>query len=183
MEDLDYAKMIEIPVNTCDIIYKKPKRVKFRRPESLKQELIESGYLKKNKGYKPQKAEKVSYMRYISTDGFLILSGRNNIQNDKLTLKDSSKNDVWFHTHNIPGSHTVVVSENKTVPNSTLTQAAMIAAFNSKARTSSLVPVDYTEIKNIKKPSGAKPGMVIYSTYQTAYVTPNEQEVNALLEK
>lgn len=149
----------------------------------IKQELIESGYLKKNKGYKPQKSEKVSYMRYISTDGFLILSGRNNIQNDKLTLKDSSKNDVWFHTHNIPGSHTVVVSENKVVPNSTLTQAAMIAAFNSKARTSSLVPVDYTEIKNIKKPSGGKPGMVIYSTYQTAYVTPNEQEVNALLEK
>jgi predicted ribosome quality control (RQC) complex YloA/Tae2 family protein len=120
-------------------------------------------------------------LRYISTDGFTILSGRNNVQNDKLTLKDSSKNDIWFHTHNIPGSHTVVVSENKPVPDSTLTQAAMIAAFNSKARSSSLVPVDYTEIKNIKKPAGAKPGMVIYETYKTAYVTPNEQEIEKLI--
>ena len=105
------------------------------------------------------------------------------MQNDKLTLKDAFNNDIWFHTHNIPGSHTVIVTENKQVPDSTLEEAAMIAVFNSKARNSSLVPVDYTLIKNVKKPSGAKYGMVIYETYKTVYITPNEEKVTALLKK
>ncbi len=150
---------------------------------AIKEELTQSGYLKRAKGYKNQKPEKLSYMRYISTDGFTILCGRNNVQNDKLTLKDSFNNDIWFHTHNIPGSHTVIVTENREVPNSTLEDAAHIAAFNSKARNSSLVPVDYTLIKNIKKPSGAKYGMVIYDTYQTVYITPDEEKVNSLIAK
>lgn len=150
---------------------------------AIKEELLQSGYLKRSKGNKAQKSEKLSYLRYISTDGFTILCGRNNVQNDKLTLKDSFNNDIWFHTHNIPGSHTVIVTENKEVPDTTLEQAAMIAAFNSKARNSSLVPVDYTLIKNVKKPSGAKYGMVIYETYKTVYITPDEEKVNALLKK
>ena len=150
---------------------------------AIKEELTQSGYLKRAKGYKNQKPEKLSYMRYISTDGFTILCGRNNVQNDKLTLKDSFNNDIWFHTHNIPGSHTVIITENKQVPNSTLEEAAHIAAFNSKARNSSLVPVDYTLIKNIKKPSGAKYGMVIYENYQTVYITPDEEKVNSLIAK
>lgn len=150
---------------------------------AIKEELTQSGYLKRAKGNKPQKSEKLSYLRYISNDGFTILCGRNNVQNDKLTLKDAFNNDIWFHTHNIPGSHTVIVTENKQVPDSTLEEAAMIAAFNSKARNSSLVPVDYTLIKNVKKPSGAKYGMVIYETYKTVYITPNEEKVNALLKK
>ena len=150
---------------------------------AIKEELTQSGYLKRAKGNKPQKNEKLSYLRYISSDGFTILCGRNNVQNDKLTLKDAFNNDIWFHTHNIPGSHTVIVTENKQVPDSTLEEAAMIAAFNSKARNSSLVPVDYTLIKNVKKPSGAKYGMVIYETYKTVYITPNEEKVNALLKK
>lgn len=81
--------------------------------------------------------------------------------------------DVWFHTKNIPGSHTIVVSDGQEVPDSTLNQAAIIAAANSKAADSAQVPVDYTLIKNVKKPRGAKPGMVIYVNYQTAYVTPD----------
>ncbi len=150
---------------------------------AIKEELSQSGYLKRAKGYKNQKPEKLSYLRYISSDGFTILCGRNNVQNDKLTLKDSFNNDIWFHTHNIPGSHTVIVTENREVPNSTLEEAAHIAAYNSKARNSALVPVDYTLIKNIKKPSGAKYGMVIYETYQTVYITPDEDKVNSLLKK
>ena len=150
---------------------------------AIKEELTQSGYIKRAKGNKPQKNEKLSYLRYISSDGFAILCGRNNVQNDKLTLKDAFNNDIWFHTHNIPGSHTVIVTENKQVPDSTLEEAAMIAAFNSKARNSSLVPVDYTLIKNVKKPSGAKYGMVIYETYKTVYITPDEEKVSALLKK
>ncbi len=152
---------------------------------AIRGELAEQGYLRrttKNKNGKPQREEKLPPMRYRSTDGFLILSGRNNLQNDKLTLKESRNYDIWFHTQKIPGSHTIVISEGKKVPNKTLEQAAIIAAYNSKARESSKVPVDYTYIKNVKKPNGAKPGMVIYETYETAVVNPDEQLVNSLRE-
>ena len=122
------------------------------------------------KGMKPQK---LNPKKYLSDDGFTILVGRNNMQNDQLTLKDSHGRDMWFHTKNIPGSHTIVVSNGQDIPDSTLTQAAVLAATNSRAVESSQVPVDYTQIKNIKKPRGSKPGMVIYTVYQTAYVTPD----------
>ena len=115
-----------------------------------------------------------------TTDGFTILCGRNNVQNDRLTLKESRNYDIWFHTQKIPGSHTVVIADGKPVPNTTLGQAAIIAAYNSKARESTRVAVDYTIIKNVKKPNGAKPGMVIYDNYETAIVTPDEQLVNSL---
>lgn len=141
---------------------------------AIRAELAEQGYLRK-KGPAPKKGKeaKLAPKRYRSDDGFLILVGRNNIQNDQLTLKDARGRDVWFHTKNIPGSHTIVVSDGQEVPDSTLNQAAIIAAANSKAADSAQVPVDYTLIKNVKKPRGAKPGMVIYVNYQTAYVTPD----------
>ena len=148
---------------------------------AIRMELAEQGYLKK-KSIKKQKDAKLDYLKYISTDGFVILSGRNNIQNDRLTLKDSQKNDVWFHSHQIPGSHVVIVSQGRTIPNKTLEEAAIIAAYNSKARESSKVAVDYTEIKNIKKPNGARPGMVVYDTYNTVYVDPDMQLVKELIE-
>lgn len=140
---------------------------------AIRTELAEQGYLRHKSGQKKGKEPKLSPKRYISDDGFTILVGRNNIQNDKLTLKDARGSDAWFHTKNIPGSHTVVISDGKTVPDSTLHQAAVLAAVNSRAAESSQVPVDYTLIKNVKKPRGAKPGMVIYVTYQTAYITPD----------
>ena len=149
---------------------------------AIREELSQQRYIRK-KSEKKQMKSSVSYMKYISSDGFLILSGRNNLQNDKLTLKDSAKGDIWFHTQKIPGSHTVIVSEGKKVPDKTLEEAAIIAAYNSKARTSSNVAVDYTEIKNVKKPSGAKPGMVIYDFYKTAIVTPEEQIVLSLVKE
>ena len=145
---------------------------------------MEQGYLRrKGPAAKKGKEPKLSPKRYRSDDGFTILVGRNNVQNDQLTLKEAHGRDVWFHTKNIPGSHTVVLSEGREVPDSTLHQAAILAAVNSKAADSSQVPVDYTLIKNVKKPRGAKPGMVIYVSYQTAYVTPDlELEKHLLVE-
>lgn len=141
---------------------------------AIRAELAEQGYLrKKGSATKKGKEPKLAPKRYRSDDGFTILVGRNNVQNDQLTLKEARGRDYWFHTKNIPGSHTIVVSDGQEVPDSTLHQAAILAAVNSKAAESSQVPVDYTLIKNVKKPRGAKPGMVIYVSYQTAYVTPD----------
>ena len=139
------------------------------------EELVAQGYLK-NHRKNNQKPVKLAPKEYISTDGFRILCGRNNIQNDKLTFKDSRKNDIWLHTQKIHGSHTVIVTEGREVPESTIQQAAVVAAYNSKGRESSLVPVDYTEIRNVKKPSGAAPGKAIYEHYKTAYVRPAQFE-------
>lgn len=142
---------------------------------SLRDELVSQGYLKNHRQHN-QKPVKLSPKEYVSTDGFKILCGRNNLQNDKLTFKDSRKNDLWFHTQKIHGSHTVVVTDGREVPESTIVQAALIAAYNSKGRDSSLVPVDYTEIRNVRKPSGAVPGKAIYEHYKTAYVHPVQYE-------
>ena len=138
---------------------------------AIREELVSQGYLK-NHRKNNQKPVKLAPKEYLSSDGFRILCGRNNIQNDKLTFKDSRKNDIWLHTQKIHGSHTVIVTEGREVPETTIQQAAIVAAYNSKARESSLVPVDYTEIKNVKKPSGSAPGKAVYEHYKTAYVRP-----------
>lgn len=142
--------------------------------EQIREELALGRYVKLYKG-RDKSSGKLPPKKYLSDDGFTILVGRNNMQNDRLTLKESRNYDMWLHTKNIPGSHVVVVADGKEIPDSTLTQAAIIAAVNSKAAESSQVPVDYTLIKNIKKPPAAKPGMVIYHVYQTAYVHPDDQ--------
>lgn len=149
---------------------------------AIRAELYEGRYIKKKADKKQMKAS-IPYLKYRSSDGFLILCGRNNVQNDKLTTKDSSKGDIWFHTQKIPGSHTVIVTEGKEVSDTALLEAATIAAYNSKARSSSKVAVDYTIIKNVKKPSGAKPGMVIYDNYKTLIVDATNELVNELIEK
>ena len=151
---------------------------------AIRSELVEQGYLRrKEPSTKKGKEARLAPKRYLSDDGFTILVGRNNLQNDQLTLKEAHGRDMWFHTKNIPGSHTVVLSEGREIPDSTLHQAAILAAANSKAADSAQVPVDYTLIKNVKKPRGAKPGMVIYVSYQTAYVTPDlELEKRLLVE-
>ena len=138
---------------------------------AIREELVSQGYLK-NHRKNNQKPVKLAPKEYLSSDGFRILCGRNNIQNDKLTFKDSRKNDIWLHTQKIHGSHTVIVTEGREVPETTIQQAAIVAAYNSKARESSLVPVDYTEIRNVKKPSGSAPGKAVYEHYKTAYVRP-----------
>lgn len=137
----------------------------------IRAELAEEGYLKQPKG-KQKKQSALPPIKFISSTGFTILVGRNNKQNDKLTLKTASKTDIWLHTKDIHGTHTIIVTEGKKVDDTTILEAAQITAYHSKAKNSSQVPVDYTLVKNVSKPSGAKPGMVIYVKNKTVYVTP-----------
>lgn len=150
-----------------------------RELAQLREELAQSGYLRRASA-KGKKPEKLNPKKFRSSDGFTIWVGRNNIQNDRLTLKDAHNYDIWFHTQKIPGSHTVIEVRGEEPPNRTLEEAAIIAAYHSRAQNSSLVPVDYTRIKNVKKPSGAKPGMVIYTDFKTAIVTPDRELVEKL---
>ena len=143
-----------------------------RELEELRRELEEQGYLKRQKGkIKPPPPMKA--LTFRSDDGFTILVGRNNLENDRLTLKTARGSDIWFHTKNIPGSHVIVVTEGQTPPDRTLEQAAILAATHSKAADSVQVPVDYVAAKFVKKPAGAKPGMVIYTDNKTAYINPD----------
>lgn len=141
--------------------------------EEIKKELIETGYIKfrKPKGKVKNKLSKP--LHFISSDGIDIYVGKNNIQNDYLTLKFASKTDTWLHTKNIPGSHVIITSTE--IPDTTLLEAATLATFYSKGKGSTKVPVDYTQVRNVKKPSGSKPGMVIYSTNKTIYIDSPEE--------
>ncbi len=144
----------------------------------LRLELREQGYIKSANGKaKPPKA--LPPVEYRSSDGFTILVGRNNYQNDRLSLKFAAKHDIWLHTQTITGSHVIIVTDGVTPPDRTLEEAAVIAAVNSKGRDSNLVPVDYCLARYVKKPSGAKPGKVIFTNYKTVFVKPdNELEKN-----
>ncbi len=148
----------------------------------LREELADEGYVRKGRE-KGKLAKSPKPLEFTSTDGYKILVGRNNKQNDKLTLKDSDKSDIWLHTHNIAGSHVIIKTNGEQVPDSTIEQAARLSALHSKAKSSSQVPVDYTLVKFVKKPSGAKPGMVIFTNNKTLYVTPNEEEAQQLAAK
>ena len=147
--------------------------------QDIRNELMETGYVAFKKSIKDKRAKPSKPLHFISSDGIEIYVGKNNIQNDYLTLKFANKNDIWFHTKNIPGSH-VIIKNNGDIPESTLLEAATLAAFYSKAKNSSNVPVDYTEIRNVRKASGAKPGMVIYYTNKTIYVTPKDLNLNTI---
>ena len=137
----------------------------------IRLELTEQGYIKAQKG-KQKPPQALPPIEYTTSDGFKVLVGRNNKQNDKLTLKTARKTDLWFHTKEIHGSHTILVLDGKEPTDIAITEAAQIAAYHSKAQQSNNVPVDYTLVKNVNKPTGAKPGMVIYLTNKTAYVMP-----------
>ena len=140
-------------------------------------ELAEEGYLRRQGKEQKKKKTESEPMVFETTDGFVVLVGKNNKQNDKLTLKTAHGKDLWFHTKNIPGSHTVLVYENeREFTERAISEAAQLAAYYSKARQSAQVPVDYTLIKYVKKPAGAKPGFVIYTNNQTAYVQPPQTE-------
>lgn len=142
--------------------------------EQLRAELAEQGYLRllRRKG-KPPKS--LPPMEYTASDGTRILVGRNNRQNDQLTLKTANKNDIWLHTQNIPGSHVILETGGKEPTQKVLEEAAQLAAYHSKARDSAQVPVDYCAVRYVKKPAGAKPGMVIFSNQHTLYVKPEQQ--------
>ena len=141
----------------------------------IRDELYRSGYSSKMKGYKPPKQIKARPMRFKTSGGYELLVGRNNVQNDHLTFKVAEKHDIWFHTKDIPGSHVIMLTGGEEPSERDYTEAAALAAYYSKA-TQDLVAVDYTAVKNIKKPQGAKPGFVIYKTNYTAYVKPMSGE-------
>ncbi|MCR4861290.1 MAG: NFACT family protein [Ruminococcus sp.] len=140
----------------------------------LRLELSEQGYIRSGLGKaKPPKA--LPPIEYKSSDGFTILVGRNNRQNDQLTLKFAEKSDIWLHTQTITGSHVLILTDGETPPDTTIEEAAVIAAVNSRGRGSNLVPVDYCLARYVKKPAGAKPGKVIFTNYKTAFVRPDSE--------
>jgi len=139
----------------------------------IRAELESGGYLRADRR-RDKRSKPADFLRYTSSDGFEILIGRNNTQNDRLTLHTARGCDLWFHVKNAPGSHTVVLSQGKPVPLRTQNEAAMLAVFHSSQSGSAKVAVDYTEVRNIRKTGDLKPGMVLYESYQTAYVTPEE---------
>ncbi|MFA5635062.1 MAG: NFACT RNA binding domain-containing protein [Anaerovoracaceae bacterium] len=140
--------------------------------EEIRQELTEGGYLRRRKsGYRLCKS-KLQPRAFTTSDGSRILIGRNNKENDQLTLKTADKKDLWFHTKDVPGSHVILSAQGKKPSDEAMTEAASLAAYYSKARNSSNVAVDYTLVRHVKKPSGAKPGMVIYTDHKTLYVDP-----------
>lgn len=137
----------------------------------IREELIAQGYVK-NRTKQRKKVAPSQPERFVSSDGTEILVGKNNLQNDQLTLKTARKSDIWLHTKNIPGSHVIIRSDDPS--ETTLMEAAELAAYFSKYRQSAQVPVDYVQVKHIRKPNGAKPGFVIYENQKTLYVTPDE---------
>lgn len=172
--ELDYLESVLVQLSEAET---------ERDLAQLREELTLSGVLsaKQTRNKKGrQKPVQAKPFHYRTTDGFDIFAGKNNLQNDLLTLKIAFKSDIWFHTQKIHGSHVILVTDGREPTEQAMTEAAMIAAYHSKARSSSMVPVDYTQVRQVKKPAGAKPGMVIYHVYQTAYVTPDETVIEKL---
>lgn len=185
----DYARMktadkvlrVQIGKGNQELQYLETVADEISRAESerelsqIRQELVEQGYIKAQKG-KQKPPAGLEPRAFTVSDGFRVLVGRNNRQNDILTLKESHKNDLWFHTKDIPGSHTVLKTEGREVTDEAIMDTARICAYYSKARESSQVPVDYTLIRYVSKPQGSPPGKVIYTDQHTLYVTPENPE-------
>jgi len=139
----------------------------------IKEELTQEGYITSSVSTKKKKSVVSAPEKHLF-EGYTIYIGKNNKQNDYLTLKIAKSNDLWFHTKNIPGSHVIVVKNfNEEIPDHVILKAAGLAALHSKAKGRAKTPIDYTAVKNVKKPAGAKPGMVIYDHYNTLYINPN----------
>nr|WP_330403932.1 NFACT RNA binding domain-containing protein [Peptostreptococcus russellii] len=144
--------------------------------KEIKEELMREGYIKTYKMPKKNNKPGTNIMKYISSNGNLIMVGKNNKQNDYLTLRLADNEDLWFHTKDIPGSHVLLKVGGKKFDEKEILEAATLAAYYSKAKMSENVPVDYTTKRNVRKPSGAKPGLVIYEKNKTVYVTPSDEE-------
>ncbi len=139
----------------------------------IRQELISGGYIRKRGKDKIKLPKSLPPYEFTTSDGFKVLVGRNNTQNDKLTFKTAKNYDMWLHTQSFAGSHTIIVSDNREITDTAIFEAARIAARFSSSGEAKKIPVDYTLVKNIKKPNGARPGYVIYHIYNTILVEPN----------
>ncbi|MBR6559498.1 MAG: NFACT family protein [Clostridia bacterium] len=146
----------------------------------IRAELYSSGFASKMKNHIQRKKIQNAPLEYITTEGYKVLCGKNNVQNDILTTKTAAKGDYWFHVKNEAGSHVILLCDGDEPSELTFTEAAEIAAYNSKSRGGQNIAVDYTRVKNVKKPGGAKPGFVIYNTNYTAYVTPDESRIEKM---
>lgn len=152
--------------------------------EQIREELYRSGYASRMKRYTvPKKTAAPSVARFRTSGGYLVLCGKNNMQNDYITHRLAEKNDYWFHVKNLPGSHTVMLCNGEEPSERDFTEAAEIAAYFSKGSNGEHVEVDYTLVRNVKKPAGAKPGFVIYHTNWSCIVTPNASRISELREK
>lgn len=152
-----------------------------RELQEIRQELADQGYLRRSTDRR-RPLPLLKALRFTTSDGFQVLVGRNNRENDQLTLRQAADMDYWFHVKNIPGSHTILVTNGVEPSEQAITEAAQLAAFHSKASASAQVPVDYTRVRHVHKPQGAKPGMVIYDHYRTAFVTPSAELTQRLAE-
>lgn len=150
---------------------------------AIRNELISEGYLKRRKQNQKHRDKKLPPLTFISESGYTVFVGRNNKQNDELTLKKANKNDLWFHIKDAPGSHVILSLNNAKETEADVLQAATLAAWYSSARQSSKIPIDMTLIRHVHKPSGAKPGMVIYNHYSTLIVEPSQKFINKIKEQ
>ncbi|OOM81020.1 hypothetical protein CLPUN_11800 [Clostridium puniceum] len=164
IEEIEYLSSVLINILNAD---------NYVEIEEIKNELIETGYVRYRKNNKNSKKQKTSKpLHFVSSDGIDIYVGKNNLQNDYLSLKFANKNHLWLHAKDIPGSHVIICAFE--IPDKTLEEAAIIAGFYSKGKESLKIPVDYTKVKELKKPNGSKPGMVIYHTNKTLIINPND---------
>ena len=164
----------------CSILDELERAETEKDVSEIRLELVQGGYVRDTDKKKRMKTQPTRPMEFVSSDGYTIRVGRNNRQNDELTLKQSAKGDLWLHVQKLHGSHVVIECAGVRPPDQTVTEAAMLAAWYSQARDSQNVPVDVTPVKQIKKPVGGKPGMVIYHVYNTVYVTPDPELQNRL---
>ncbi len=186
--EIELQKQIDISARELEYLYSVLES--FDRAEGeleineIRRELYESGYGSRMKNYTQIKQQQTKPLEFETTNGYRILCGKNNTQNERLTFKLASKGDYWFHAKNMPGSHVIMFCDGmQEPPAEDFTEAAVIAATHSKASDKASVEVDYSLVKNIKKPAGAKPGFVIYHTNYSAFVTPNKAVCEALAKK
>jgi predicted ribosome quality control (RQC) complex YloA/Tae2 family protein len=170
-EEISYLENVMIGIENCTDI---------TELDEIKEELFNEGYIKSNPRNKKKKETIVSKpYHFISSDGIDIFVGKNNKQNDYLTLKFANREDLWLHGKNIPGSH-VIIRFNENIPETTIIEGATLAAYFSRGKNSQNVSVDYTLKKYVKKPKGSKPGMVIYENYKTIYVNPDKDIIEKM---
>lgn len=167
-DENDYLENVLVSINNIESL---------DEIDDIKEEMAKEGYYSMSSVKRQKKKIGSQPLEFLSSDGIKILVGKNNSQNDLLTFKIASPSDVWLHTKDIPGSHVIIKTSFNDVSTQTLYEAGMLAAYFSKSRASSQVPVAYAPRKNVKKPSGAKPGMVVFDDYGTIYVTPKEEEL------
>ena len=178
-----------IQASKKDIAFLESVQVSLESSETMEElkeieyELFKAGVLKSAVSSARATQKPSEPHRFTSSDGYTFYAGKNNRQNDMLTMKTAASDDIWLHTKDIPGSHVLITGAKGDVPDATLLEAAVIAATLSKARNSPKVAVDYTQRKNIRKPGGAKPGMVVYEGYNTIMVTPDKNLFDKLLVK